>query len=184
MAKPTKYVWLCHWIECLKQSTLYIMLSQFCHRHTNIVPIPAEVILHVQKSKFNWVVVRRIRWQKFISHTSDNCQQESKWNEMDLPGFNKLQNVRMFVDLAIIHDNNWIWGWERFHHIQQVRDKGVEWFSVESSLNNVTMYYATKSHCRQHQEAFETVIREICEHTEWIYHQPRQKNTFRVAFLP
>jgi hypothetical protein len=49
----------------------------------------------------------------------------SKRTWSDLPGCDEVKNIRMLVDVAVIHDDNRIMFGERPHSIQQTTDKQV-----------------------------------------------------------
>jgi hypothetical protein len=108
--------------------------------------MPPNVSLDYGKCKFDWVEVRRVGREKFKSHSSkigsvhviENIRINYK------PRFNHLPYLWCFVNPAIVHHNDRIWGRIRLHLVEEPFNEIFEAGGGEGGVDDMAIQHAIK----------------------------------------
>ena len=87
----------------------YLIWTSHCHLYY-VSPMPNNPF-DVWKGDFDWVVIRWVGGQEFIPHpASANVNYGHMHRDcMYLPSGDHIENVRTFVNMAVIHDDDGVW---------------------------------------------------------------------------
>ena len=119
------------------------------HHYTWNVSLMPNNSLDVWKGKFDGIVIRQVRWQEFILHpTSANVNYGGCMHVdcMYLPSCDHIKNVRKFVNMAVVHNDDWVWLRKGLHLIEQAPNEGCKACCVVWTLHNVNVEDAVQWH--------------------------------------
>lgn len=112
----------------------------------SIFTVSAKIVFHGRESELYRIVVGRVWGKKLDVHpTWNNGVKLESISELNCLGsllLNKLEYGWMFMDMAIIHNYDQVWGWERLHLCQKPFYELIEKLGAKWAFYNITMQNA------------------------------------------
>jgi hypothetical protein len=170
---------------CFKKCKMYVVIGEVCHCKTNILAIATKVIFHCWKEKLDRIVVRGIWREKFTAHASVRYL---RLKDKDMIDQTYLDSMRSTISgclwmqqLSITISELGAGKCSICSNRRSMKMRNCEVSKAPSRISTWKMPSVSESASRTENLISELIFSQTCSNPT--YRWPRQKNTFRTAFL-